>query len=127
MLKIASLTMAALLASASLALACSCARYRTPQEHLAHVEVAFVGVVEKTERAGGDEAVTTFRVTETLKGARMSAARIAHPVGNGGNCGVAFREKTRVLVFAYKERGVLSTNSCMTPRFAEARYRAALR
>lgn len=129
MLKTIALTFAALLASASFALACSCVRFRDAAEQIAGVDVAFIGVAQKTERAGlmTSDRVTTFRVSETLKGAAGRTVRVRHQIGDGGNCGISFRRNTPLLVFAHKQGSVLTTGRCSAPRFPEAEYRAALR
>lgn len=129
MLKTAALALAALFASATVALACSCVAYRDAATQLAETDVAFVGVAVKTTRASlfSRERVTTFRVSETLKGAPARTVRVRHEIGDGGNCGIAFPRNTPLLVLAYEYNGRLATSMCSAPRFGEEAYRAAAR
>jgi len=129
MLKTAVLALAALFVMASAALACSCVAYRDAEAHLAEVDVAFVGVAVKTTRAalGSRERVTTFRVSEALKGAPARTIRVRHEIGDGGNCGISFPRNTPLLVLAYNYNGRLATSMCSAPRFGEEAYRAAVR
>ena len=127
MLKTAALAIAALFASAAVALACSCLPYRDAAAQLAETDVAFIGVAVKTQRAspGSRDRVTTFRVTETLKGAPARTVRVRHEIGDGGNCGISFPRNTPLLVLAYNYNGQLATSMCSAPRFGEEAYRAA--
>lgn len=128
MLKTAAVAFAALLASAATALACSCMPYRDAAAHLAETDVAFIGVAVKTQRADFNtkDRVTTFRVTETLKGAPATTIRIRHEISDGGNCGIIFPRNTPLMVFAHDYNGTLATSMCSAPRFGEEAYRAAL-
>jgi len=127
MLKAAAFALAALLASASVALACSCVRFKTAAEDLGNADVAFVGVVLRTERTPTGGSATTFRVVEALKGEVERSVQVSHPRLTEEACGVSFKRRTRTLVFANNIDGRLSTSACQLPRFDEGAYRAALR
>ena len=107
------------------ALACSCAPFRSPAEHLAGADLVFKG---RVLRSSGDQgrAVTTFRVDEVLKGRTGQEVDVRHAVSSAA-CGVKFARGGSRLVFAYRGRGGYSTNSCSQARFPEGEYRAALR
>jgi hypothetical protein len=68
--------------------------------------------------------VTTFRVSETLKGNRASTRQVFHTQDDGGNCGVSFERGKRTLVLTYRADGKLQTNLCIMPQGSEAEFRA---
>lgn len=129
MLKTAALALATLLATAAAALACSCVGYRDAAAQLAETDVAFIGVAVKTQRADlrTRDRITTFRVSETLKGAHVRTVRVRHEIGDGANCGITFPRNTPLLVLAHAYNGALTTSMCSAPRFGEEAYRAAVR
>jgi len=106
--------------------ACSCAR-QTLAQQAERAAVIFIGRSLGTEKASRFERVTTFRVTETLKGGRASTRRVVHAEGDGGNCGVSFRRGARTLVLTYRADGKLQTNLCAMPQGSEAEFRAILK
>ncbi len=89
--------------------------------------VIFVGRSLSTEKAGRFERVTTFRISETLKGGRSPVRQVFHAEGDGGNCGVSFQRGKRTLVLTYRADGKLQTNLCAMPQGSEAEFRAILK
>jgi len=106
--------------------ACSCRR-ETVANQAQRAAVIFVGRSLGTERASRLERVTTFRVSDTLKGGRAATKRVFHAQGDGGNCGVSFQRGKRVLVLTYRADGKLQTNLCAMPQGSEAEFRAILK
>ncbi|MGE3366873.1 MAG: hypothetical protein AB7I34_25915 [Rhizobiaceae bacterium] len=89
--------------------------------------VIFVGRSLGTTKAGRFERVTTFRVSETLKGNRSPIRQVFHAQDDGGNCGVSFPRGKRTLVLTYRADGKLRTNLCAMPQGSEAEFRAILK
>lgn len=105
-----------LAAFASPALACSCARNPTAQGILASATIVFTGVVERSATPDGRRmAVTTFKVTESFKGAQPGASvQISHFNGPSATCGVEFEPGETHTLAAYETTtpALYSTNLC---------------
>ena len=123
----AALGASTLVAAAGAALACTCVPHASAAEQLADADLLFKGTVVEERVEGRVSAVTTFTVTEVIKGPAMRRVRLNHPLDEAA-CGVRFRAGTQVLVFAHRAPdGTLNTGLCSRPRFPEAEYRAAAR
>ncbi|MDB5472588.1 MAG: hypothetical protein JWR84_4148 [Caulobacter sp.] len=108
--------------SATTALACSCVRYASAAEQFAKAEVMFVGRADGRETLSGGAAVTRFVVEKTLKGDRQRIRKVAHGENTGGMCGIRFDRGRTYLVIAYRNQGLLRTNSCSAPQFPRAEF-----
>lgn len=121
---------AAFAASATVALACSCGEWRTPQAQLERTDLAVVARAVWTRREAGrgpGEGVTLFTVERTLKGGVRREWRIAHVVDDGGaTCGAEFKPGERVLLLASVRDGRLATGMCDRARFPTAAYERAI-
>ena len=82
-------TTVALTSISASAFACSCMR-QTPEDQARMSQSIFVGVPVRTQSMGGRERMTTFRVTDSLKGKGL-VQYIYHLENDGGNCGVSSR------------------------------------
>jgi len=105
------------------ALACSCGWYETAQEHVDDTDVIFEGIVKKTQSSGflwwrRTELKTQIKVTRKIKGIHKTQAIVLHDNPKiCCICGVSFKKRTKVLVFAHRgDDGKLYTNSCSYPR-----------
>lgn len=100
------------LASATPALACSCSR--PPASSLwENAGAAFIGIARGTRPVGNGESVTTFEVTEELKGVQYGeTVAIRHPSGSSASCGVQFAPGSTHTLAAFSRDGALSTNLC---------------
>ncbi len=118
--------------SATVAFACSCTEWQSPEAQLADAEVAVIARAVWTRReAGGGpyDGVTLFTVERTLKGRVRQEWRVAHLAVDGGStCGVVFKPGERILLFAYAHKGRMETTACNRAVFPIAAYeRAATR
>ena len=108
-------------ASASSALACSCARNPTAEGLLQDAAAVFTGIAQESTAAGPGMSMTTFRVTEGFKGAEAGATvRVRHRSGPSASCGVRFARGTSYTLAAYSggsEPG-LSASLCSTWMFS---------
>lgn len=126
------LLIAAGLAFAAPALACSCLQM-TPEQKVEASAAIFVGKAQRTlhsDSEGSDGGYTIFTVTEMLKGtATDGEAYVSHPFDLGGNCGIDFAEGAEVFVLASAdaESGNLNTNSCLMAGVVPDEIRAALK
>jgi hypothetical protein len=99
---ISALFIAASAASATSALACSCARNPTAEGLLRDAAAVFTGVAEESRSVAPGVSVTTFRVTEGFKGASEGAiVRVRHPSGSSASCGVQFAPGTSYTLTAH--------------------------
>lgn len=113
---------------ADLAWACSCLRFNTAAEQFARSDAVFRGRVARTERLGPHESVTTFVVTERLKGRLGQRVRVKHGTETGGACGVIFRPGQVAEVTAHRgQDGGWRTNSCSMPQHPWKEFRRAAR
>lgn len=124
------LAAAAFAASATVAFACSCMEWRTPQDQIEDAELAVIARAVWTRREAGGEpydGVTLFNVERTLKGGERRQWRIAHLVGEGGSaCDIMFTPGERVVLFAYMVDGRLMTSQCAAPQFRISAYERAV-
>lgn len=120
---------AAFAASATVALACSCVEWQTPQAQLEEMDLAVARAVwtRQEQGRGPYEGVTLFTVERTLKGEARQQWRVAHIVDDGGaTCGIEFRPGERVLLMATMEEGRLKTGMCHRALFPVAAYERAI-
>ncbi len=124
------LAAAAFAASATVAFACSCVDWQSPQAQLDHAELAVIARAVWTRREAGGEpydGVTLFNVERTLKGGERRQWRIAHLALNGGPaCGVVFTPGERIVLFANTQDGRLATSACQRARFPIPAYERAV-
>ena len=124
---LAAAALAAGLAAAAPALACSCVPYRSAAEQLAGAELAFKGKVMADRADGPGRAVARFRVYSVIKGQVGLAVQVRHTL-DSASCGVRFRPGQTVLVLAHRGAdGFWWTGLCSAPRFPEDQYRRAAR
>ena len=106
------LALAALLAAAPAALACSC-RPRTEAQIIESADVVVVGAVTAVRRLPGDNlVVATIEVARIVKG-RVHRQLQVRTRDNSAACGVDFAEGQRVRVAATRLNDGLHTNLCM--------------
>jgi hypothetical protein len=102
-----------LAASASAALACSCARNPSPDSILSSSTAVFTGVVQAVETVAPGQLITTFVVSEPFKGAaRGTILNVYHPDSSAHPCGVSFTYGQSYTVAASLQRGALWTSLC---------------
>ena len=118
----------ALLASASTAHACSCARERSVCEAFGSAPAVFVGKVvgsaeRKTERAENGTPITFdvgeiyFAVEEVFSGVHGQKRVTIHSGTGGGDCGYWFIRGERYLIYAYGNlKEGFGTNICTRTR-----------
>ena len=100
-------------ASAGPAATCSCAFL--PAEQIMERAAVFTGFAMATSPAKPGYSITTFRVTESFKGARTgSTIRILHRSGLSASCGVRFEGGKSHTLFAQSVDGALSASLCTT-------------
>ena len=108
-----------LILTSTTAYACSCASYDTITERVESTSVIFLGEVKKTRKSWSfwrSERKTTFDVIETYKGELSEKMKISHPTGNRGNCGIDFKKKDKLVIFADEDRNGYATSICSFPR-----------
>jgi hypothetical protein len=92
--------------------ACSCAP-STRKERANHADVVFFGRVRSiTDDGGAAELRVRFRVRKVYKGRNVDRFEVVRTASQEAACGFNFREGRRYTVFAFREDGRLSTNSC---------------
>ena len=109
--------LAAALAFAPPALACSCLQM-TPEERVGQSAAIFVGTALRTvnsDEEGSDGGYTVFSVSEMLKGEPTDEVYLSHPFDHGANCGIDFAAGKEFFVLAARanEAGELATSSCL--------------
>lgn len=121
---------AAFAASATVALACSCIRWQTPEAQLEEMDLAVVARAVWTrheEGRGPYESVTLFTIERTLKGPVRQHWRIAHLADhNGPTCGIEFGPGERIVLMATMEEGRLATSACHQALFPVVAYERAV-
>ena len=119
--------LAASLAAAEAALACSCVPYRSAAEQLAAADLMFKGKVLADRPEGPGRGVARFRVYSVIKGQVGMAVQVRHSL-DSASCGVRFTPGQTVLVLAHAgSDGFWRTGLCSGPRFPEDQYRRAAR
>jgi hypothetical protein len=105
---------------AGTATACSCARNPTAERILERAAAVFTGTAQQTIRVTHGQSVTTFRVTESFKGAPVGATvRVLHPSLSPASCGVKFSPGETYTLAAHRidsDPG-LATSKCSTWMF----------
>ena len=117
---LAPLTILALAVISSQAMACSCQRNPTAEGILDSASAVFTGVVEDSTPIAPGQSLTTFRITESFKGApRGVTVRVTHPNGPSPACGVTFAPgETYTLAASETDiADVLATSFCSTWMF----------
>ena len=107
-------------ASATPALACSCARNPTAEGLLQESAAVFSGIAQESRSVAPGVSVTTFRVTEGFKGADQGAiVRVRHRSGSSASCGVQFTRGTSYTLAAHAGGSdpALSASLCSTWMF----------
>lgn len=114
---------------ATVAFACSCGYWQTPEAQIEDADLAVIARAVWTRREAGGEpydGVTLFNVERTLKGGERQQWRIAHLAVDGGpTCGVVFTPGERIVLFAYMQDGRLETSACQRARFRISAYERA--
>lgn len=106
------LALAALLAAAPAALACSC-RPRTEAQIIESADVVVVGAVTAVRRLSGESlVVATIEVARIVKG-RVHRQLQIRTRDNSAACGVTFSEGQRIRVAANRLNDGLHTNLCL--------------
>ncbi len=89
---------------ATKALACSCAMFANPQQHIDNTDLIFEGRALSTQtRRGGDILAgeeTVFQVERAWKGDVTGRVAVIHPENVCCICGVAFTPGTTYKIFA---------------------------
>ena len=120
---IAAATIAAIL-PLDIALACSCARNPTAAGILNHSAAVFSGVALKSVSAKPGYSITTFKVTESFKGATAGASvPVYHRNVSTGSCGVKFSAGQSYTLAARQSDSLpgLSASFCSTWIFSPKR------
>ena len=90
--KLSIISLAALILTASPALACSCRGKVTADSLLKYSAAVFTGVVYKVRPASSGQSLTTFGIVEAFKGPPAGATiRVLHRSGSTASCGVSFQ------------------------------------
>src|SRR6267378_2267102 len=124
--RLAVLSIALLLLSASYGLACTCVPERPPCEAFGSARAVFIGKVvgsrERRTQKNEDGTITTydvgeiyFRVDESFGGIQGSRV-VIHSGTGGGDCGYWFIRAKRYLVYAYGDASNWSTGICTRTR-----------
>lgn len=119
---IAGILLIALLASpSSAAMACSCGRKATAQSILDSSSVVFTGVAQASAPTARGYSITSFKVTESFKGARSGAVlHISHRSNAPSACGVDFSPGGTYTLAANRIDAApgLVTSACLTWMFS---------
>ena len=110
-----------LAASTVPAFACSCARTPTAEGLLQDAAAVFTGIVEESRSVAPGVSVTTFRISESFKGAAAgTTVRVRHPSGSSASCGVKFERGASYTLSASRgdSDSALAATLCSTWMFA---------
>jgi 5-hydroxyisourate hydrolase-like protein (transthyretin family) len=105
------------------AAACSCEAAGPPCQNAFRVDAVFLGTVRTMTTLGTPDSpfprrLVVFAVERAFRGAEGPAVEVTTGMG-GGDCGYAFKEGERYVVYGYRSSdGRLSTGSCTRTRLA---------